>query len=54
MDDKSDTLETYMFRFSERALMGHRVIRIDSPENFVADLYKTGLITNIIPTTQVN
>jgi hypothetical protein len=38
-------VEDYMFEFSERALFSlHVVVRFDTPQNFVADLKKHGII----------
>ncbi len=49
MDDPSESLDTYMFRVSERVLLSiQQVVRIDSPENFVSDLQKCGMITHAI------
>lgn len=48
-DSRKETLEQYMFRFSERCLFSlQRIVRIDTPENFVADLRKIGVIQNIL------
>ena len=48
-DKPGETLEQYMFRFSERCLMSmHAVVRIDTPENFIRDLQKCGLVTHIV------
>lgn len=47
-DRKEETLEQYMVRVSERILLSsHAIVRIDTPENFVKDLRKVGLITNV-------
>ena len=48
-DDADETLEQYMFRFSERCLFSiQRIVRIDTPENFVDDLKKVGVIERIL------
>lgn len=48
-DDPAESLEQYMFRVSERSLLLlHRVVRIDTPENFVLDCQTVGLIRHAI------
>lgn len=45
--DESDA--QYMFRFSERVLLTlQRVVRIDTPENFIKDLQTVGMIAHAI------
>jgi len=44
-DNHSESLEQYMFRVSERCLLSlRRVVRFDTPENFVEDLHAVGVI----------
>jgi hypothetical protein len=44
--DKAVDNKTYMLYASERLLMFHHVIRFDTPEHFVSDLLKCGLIVS--------
>ena len=48
-DNSSESIEQYMFRFSERCLFSlKRIVRFDTAENFVADLKKVGVIERIL------
>jgi len=47
--DETKDLADYMFKFSERCLLSmHVVVRIDTPEHFVEDLKRHGMIQDVL------